>query len=647
MTTSPWAAPMRWHSTSRAKFIPARPFHVLFAVALIVQGACAVRFARADDVATAIFVMQTDGGQLRRVAEVAGYKRHGSPHWSHDGARLAFDASEGPGGARKVFVVNVDGSGLQEAGEHAMPRWSPDDKQLAFHNYGGAGLKRGVWVQNVDGKSREWITDGFCPRWSPDGGRIVYSAARALSVLDMVQGEELPLLEDAFEEIYYGMDWSPDGQRIAFVGRRDGPRELWIVDARGAAKGSKLRSSGNLGGNVAWSPDGKRLAIIFNQRIHLIDPESSDPPGEPITGQSGDNREPAWSPDGKWLAFSSDRRTPTLVAKPAGKRSWKLEELARHPKGSIVYGAAFTPDGLRLVMGGDPISEGVQVWNRVSGETRNLGGQGVSVAMFPDGRRFATSWISPLVQVINIDSGEVVRELNHGNTVRSIAVSKDGNRLVSAGLDNTLRVWDTNTGDEVCTFDGHKEWITRAVFSPDGNEVFSAGQGKQVCLWDARTGQSRIKLNHPDTVWGLAVSPDGRQIVTGTGGAYLKHPVNLYIDQSPDNVIRLWDAADGRMIRAMGGHTHAVYTLDISPDGRLAVSGSWDGTMRLWELASGNELARAEGWKGSVMKVLFSPDGKQIIAGGGVSRSVAEVVDYPDEQVRVFKLVEVAGADGK
>src|SRR5262245_44675852 len=89
----------------------------------------------ADD--SGIFVMKIDGTEERKVAEVVGFSRHMSPRWSHDGSRLAFEAYEGPDSSRKFFVVNVDGTNLQEVGEHGSPDWSPDDQQLVFHHLGG------------------------------------------------------------------------------------------------------------------------------------------------------------------------------------------------------------------------------------------------------------------------------------------------------------------------------------------------------------------------------------------------------------------------------------------------------------------------------------------------------------------------------
>ncbi|HEV3023983.1 MAG TPA: hypothetical protein VGX76_16020, partial [Pirellulales bacterium] len=122
---------------------------------------------KAADVPTAIFVMRIDGSDARKLAEVAGFKKHGSPQWSHDGKRIAFDAYEGPADAKRFFVIDLDGTGLRDMGQSAMPSWSPDDKQLAYQHYGGAGAQAGIWVQNDDGKGRNWLADGFCPRWSP------------------------------------------------------------------------------------------------------------------------------------------------------------------------------------------------------------------------------------------------------------------------------------------------------------------------------------------------------------------------------------------------------------------------------------------------------------------------------------------------
>jgi WD40 repeat protein len=592
--------------------------------------------------AGAIFVMKVDGSDMRKVVEVAGCKGHGSPQWSHDGKQLAFDASPSNTAATKWYLVNVDGSGLREMGDNAMPYWSPDDKQLVYQHYGAAGIKRGTWVQNVDGQGRNWIVEGFSPRWSPDGGHIAFTDWQYVHAIDLADDQDRLLHEDAYEHIEVGFDWSPDGKRLAFVGERNNRRDLVVADAEGA----KARlARGGMEGHIAWSPDGRQICLTIDDRLWLIEVDSQKDPVQ-IPGQVDKNTDPAWSRDGKWLAFASNRKVPDSRPVASAKRKWKLEEVRRHPKGSIVYGLAFTPDGRRVVMGGDPIAEGVQVWDPATGETKDLGGHGIAIAMFPNGKQFATSWLSRTIQIIDLETGDVLRELDHGTTVRALALSPDGNRLVSGGLDHKLHVWNTADGEKVCTFDKYDNWVTRAAFSADGKHVFSAGHDRKLRTWDVKTGQEvPRKMVHPETVWGLAVSPDGRFVLTGTGGSFVANPVNLFIDQGHDNAVRMWDATDGKLLREMKGHTDTVYTIDISPDGRLAASGSWDGTIRLWDLEGNQELSRIEGGQGYVTRVVFSPDGSQLIAGGGVIRQPVGIQTFPNEQIRVYKVVEVQAAE--
>jgi WD40 repeat protein len=70
--------------------------------------------------------------------------------------------------------------------------------------------------------------------------------------------------------------------------------------------------------------------------------------------------------------------------------------------------------------------------------------------------------------------------------VTTLSFSPDGRRLASAGFDAKVKIWDTETGQELLTLAGHKTWIWKMHFSPDGNRIVSCGRDRTLRIWDGR-----------------------------------------------------------------------------------------------------------------------------------------------------------------
>ncbi|MGE3949680.1 MAG: TIR domain-containing protein, partial [Blastocatellales bacterium] len=98
----------------------------------------------------------------------------------------------------------------------------------------------------------------------------------------------------------------------------------------------------------------------------------------------------------------------------------------------------------------------------------------------------------------------------HSSVVHSCAFSPDGNRIVSASSDSTLKLWDASSGDLLRTFEGHSDGVLSCAFSPDGNRIVSASSDRTHKLWDATTGDLlRTFEGHSNWVRSCAFSPDG------------------------------------------------------------------------------------------------------------------------------------------
>ena len=189
----------------------------------------------------------------------------------------------------------------------------------------------------------------------------------------------------------------------------------------------------------------------------------------------------------------------------------------------------------------------------------------------------------------------------HDSWVEGVAVTADGARAVSGGVDGTVRVWDLATGREQAELTSHDGHVWAVAVTADGDRAVSGGSDGAVRVWDLATGRQQAELTgHDLTVWAVAVTADGARAVSG----------------GYDGAVRVWDLAAGRQPAELTGHDGRVRAVAVTADGARAVSGGEDGTVRVWDLAAGRQQAKLTGHDGRVRAVAVTAGGARAVSGG-------------------------------
>jgi len=228
-------------------------------------------------------------------------------------------------------------------------------------------------------------------------------------------------------------------------------------------------------------------------------------------------------------------------------------------------------------------------------------------------------WLTATIECIGIDSARAAvrtaKELNPGDDDRldnvqrivesglshfpvSAVVTGDG-RVVSGGLDGTIRLWDAGKPDDTGTVLGYHNGPTLTVAVTSDGRVVSGGHDGAVRLWDlAKLGDPGLVLGrHNSTVRTVAVTSDNRVV---SGGL--------------DGVVRLWDAnvPDDRGYE-VGRHS-AVFALAVTSDDRV-VSGGLDGAIKLWDPSVVGDPGREVG-RHNAVRALASTSNDYVVSGG-------------------------------
>ena len=478
--------------------------------------------------------------------------------WSPDGTKVASGSSDDT-----VKIWNPDTGAVEKTLSHSgdvrQIAWSPDGTMLASasndYTVNIWNANTGQLVKTLTHGTKSSSSGGDNVRslaWSPDGDYIVtgvedYSASSDTNIRIWKVSDGTVLRNIASTNAVYAVAWSPDGTKIAAGGYGEKIRildpntgaELHFIQGGGVqdAAINSIQFKSDTALTIAVSENVKELAITNKDPSKTITTETTSHSstvnsvkkgaGGYMVTSSADGTVKLWSPNGVDVALT----------------------LTGH-SGSV-DSAALSPDSTRTVTGGNDKTvkiwknfvddDGIEIW---AASTRGLertffghSGSVLTVDWSPDGTKVASGSSDDTVKIWNPDTGAVEKTLSHSGDVRQIAWSPDGTVLASASNDYTVNIWNANTGQLVKTL-------------THGTKSSSSGG---------------------DNVRSLAWSPDGDYIVTG---------VEDY-SASSDTNIRIWKVSDGTVLRNIAS-TNAVYAVAWSPDGTKIAAGGYGKAVFIW-----------------------------------------------------------------
>lgn len=446
-------------------------------------------------------------------------------------------------------------------------------------------------------------------------------------------------------------NFSTDGKHIVTA---SWDRTVRIWDTKSGKNTASSPLEYYMPNSAQFSPDNKYVVTASNDRIaHAWEVAT----GNPLTGVLRHSRRvnsAVFSPDGKYILTASsdstaclwDVKTGKLAAQPLKHDASVLEAtfshsgkyiLTRTSKQTvhlwsifdsafkefefihddfIVNTAAYSPCGRYIVTA---TMNKVYVWDVKTGEPilqPSLHSNTIVSATFsPDGKYIATAsmdstatvWNTRKMERISVNdrtANELIniwtkrsstKSLRHNSVVYSAVFSPDSKYIITASLDSTARIWDTETGKLIKIF-LHNGAVNSAGFSPCGKYIVSASDDKAAHIWNAKTGELIKTYQHNGAVNSASFSPCGKYIVTTNG-----------------NVAYIWNTKSGKTVTETLHHYLHVNTAHFSPCGKYIVTASNDGTIRIWDAKTGRPIIEPLKNNSPVSSAVFSPCGKYIV----------------------------------
>ncbi|MCI0463352.1 MAG: caspase family protein [Gemmataceae bacterium] len=336
-------------------------------------------------------------------------------------------------------------------------------------------------------------------------------------------------------------------------------------------------------------------------------------------GHTGPVTRALFTPDGKRIITTSTDKTARLWDAATGECLWTFRlPVGRGSEGAI-YGAAISPDGKWLVVGGMPFGGGVHgtlihvislQTGQVARVIRDHKDVSRAFAFSPgQGTYLATGGDDRLAFVFDLTTGKPVRAFVHKDRVRQVAWHPNGRLLATATMEGTAHIWDFAGGKPVADLPDNGSFFQSVAWSPDGNTLAVGARDSTLHLWTplgkplkVHRDPELIQAQHKLQLSTIAFTPDGRSLV--------------YAGVDSTGRAGVIDPSTGKRRVIFPHHDNTVRHGSVSPDGKLAITTGGDRQETfIWKVADGEVVQKLVGVGQSVWAVGWSRDGRTIAWG--------------------------------
>jgi WD40 repeat protein len=439
-----------------------------------------------------------------------------------------------------------------------------------------------------------------------------------LRISDATNGKTIRVFK-GHEQPVLSVEFSPDGNYLLSTSF-DNTARLWDVKTGEEARPTPLKGHNWWVWDAAFSPDGKQVVTASHDGTAIIWPIGEEDNGAELAtfaGHTGPVYAVAYSPDGKYVV-SGGYDKQVLLWEPAKVQPFEYQEMLNGQSPAIdfkvlgthaaaVRSVVFSHDGRLVVSAGHDNT--IKLWHVETGQLlQTMRGHGSWVracAISPDDKWVLSGGYDQRAKLWSIDGYEEVRVLRghvltgHSDAVMSAAFSEAGDKIVTASRDRSASAYSTKDGRKLASYtEGHSFLASTSQFFADGTRLMTAAVDNTVRVWDVATGVELLRLNGTGIAAAAAVSTSGRWILSGSQG---------------DQQARLWDAQTGDLVGTLDGHDAEVTAVAFSPDDRFLFTGDSKGRGVLWDREAQKQLRRLSWHTSGITAAAFATNGTRLL----------------------------------